>query len=260
MEQPNTFRPNTFSVGYSSNDDRFWVCLLLSIILHSAIVAMIWFIDEQLKKPKLHKVDLDNILLLKRGDSLDKSDNSQGALPPSIASPQNTPPSPPPTPNTQESSYKEQRHSKRVPLPNDKPQPKKSYQSLNQMSQPTAQASKGRDSITRRAISDLYGREWGDLGSEEKDFVTSNLREIARITQSYLEYPQAAGYLGQQGENAVEFYLLPNGDIQGLRLIRGSKYKLLDDNSTKTIRIAFKDYPRPKKRTLIRFHITYRLH
>ena len=251
---------NAISVGYSSNDDRFWVCFLLSIILHLAVVAMSWFINEQLKKPKLHKVELDNILFLKRGDSLDKNDNTQGTPPPSVASPQSTPPPPPPTPTTQEHNYKEQRQSKRVPLPNDKPQPKKSYQALNQMSQPTTQTSKGMDSRTRRAISELYGREWGDLGSEEKDFVTSNWREIARITQSSLEYPQAAGYLGQQGENAVEFYLLPNGDIEGLRLIRGSKYKLLDDNSTKTIRIAFKDYPRPKKRTLIRFHITYRLH
>lgn len=248
------------SVGYSNSEDKFWVSLLLSVVLHCCIIAIVWFINEQLKKPKLHKVELENILFLKRGDSLDKNDNKEGMTPPSLASPDSAPPTPPstPTPNTQEAEYKEQRQSKRVPLP--KQESKKTYQSLNQMSQPAQQPSKARDRTTSRAISELYGREWGDLGSEEKDFVTSNLRQIARITQSYLEYPQAAGYLGQQGENAVEFYLLPNGDIEGLRLIRSSKYKLLDDNSTKTIRIAFKDYPRPKKRTLIRFHITYKLH
>ncbi|MGX2970805.1 energy transducer TonB [Helicobacter sp. T3_23-1059] len=251
---------NALSVEYNTQD-RFWLSFLLSVILHIAIVAILWFVNEQLKKPKLHKVELDNILFLKRGDSFDKNDDTPGTPPPSIASPESAPPTPPSaSPNMQEHNFKEQRQSKRVPLPNEKQESKKTYQSLNQPNKPPAQSSKGRDRITSRAISELYGREWGDLGSVEKDFVTNNLREIARITQSYLEYPQAAGYLGQQGENAVEFYLLPNGDIQGLKLLRSSKFKLLDENSTKTIRIAFKDYPRPQKPTLIRFHITYRLH
>ncbi len=251
---------NALSVEYNTQD-RFWLSFLLSVILHIAIVVILWFVNEQLKKPKLHKVELDNILFLKRGDSFDKNDDTPGTPPPSIASPESAPPMPPSTsPNMQEHNFKEQRQSKKVPLPNEKQESKKTYQSLNQPNKPPAQSSKGRDRITSRAISELYGREWGDLGSVEKDFVTNNLREIARITQSYLEYPQAAGYLGQQGENAVEFYLLPNGDIQGLKLLRSSKFKLLDENSTKTIRIAFKDYPRPQKPTLIRFHITYRLH
>lgn len=250
---------NALSVEYNTQD-RFWLSFLFSVILHIAIVAMLWFINEQLKKPKLHKVELDNILFLKRGDSFDKNDNTPGTPPPSIASPESTPPIPPSVnQNMQESTFKEQRQSKRVPIPKEKQESKKTYQSLREPKQAPAQTSKGRDRITSRAISELYGREWGDLGSVEKDFITNNLREIARITQSYLEYPQAAGYLGQQGENAVEFYLLPNGDIQGLRLLRSSKFKLLDENSTKTIRIAFKDYPRPQKPTLIRFHITYRL-
>ena len=73
------------------------------------------------------------------------------------------------------------------------------------------------------------------------------------------QYPPTAAYLRQDGENAIEFYLLPNGDIDGLKLISSSGFVLLDKNSTKTIEIAYKDYPRPPSRTLIRFHITYYL-
>uniref|UniRef100_UPI001F1F0B9A energy transducer TonB n=1 Tax=Helicobacter bizzozeronii TaxID=56877 RepID=UPI001F1F0B9A len=116
---------------------------------------------------------------------------------------------------------------------------------------------KGMDSQTRKDIDELYGEEFGDLGTAEKDFIRSNLSEIGRITQKYLEYPSAAGYLGQDGVDAVEFYLHPNGDITGLKIILPSGYKLLDDNTLKTITIAYKDYPRPTTTTLIRIRVRY---
>ncbi|WP_285653381.1 energy transducer TonB, partial [Helicobacter ailurogastricus] len=116
---------------------------------------------------------------------------------------------------------------------------------------------KGMDSQTRKDIDELYGEEFGDLGTAEKDFIRSNLSEIGRITQKYLEYPSAAGYLGQDGVDAVEFYLHPNGDITGLKIIEASGYKLLDDNTLKTITIAYKDYPRPTTTTLIRIRVRY---
>ncbi|GMB95475.1 hypothetical protein NHP22001_00640 [Helicobacter sp. NHP22-001] len=116
---------------------------------------------------------------------------------------------------------------------------------------------KGMDSQTRKDIDELYGEEFGDLGTAEKNFIKSNLSEIGRITQKYLEYPSAAGYLGQDGVDAVEFYLHPNGDITGLKIIEASGYKLLDDNTLKTITIAYKDYPRPTTTTLIRIRVRY---
>ncbi|GAA8408631.1 hypothetical protein Hpkin61_11730 [Helicobacter pylori] len=118
---------------------------------------------------------------------------------------------------------------------------------------------KGLDNQTRRDIDELYGEEFGDLGTAEKDFIRNNLRDIGRITQKYLEYPQVAAYLGQDGTNAVEFYLHPNGDITDLKIIIGSEYKMLDDNTLKTIQIAYKDYPRPKTKTLIRIRVRYYL-
>ncbi len=124
---------------------------------------------------------------------------------------------------------------------------------------PRQENNKGLDNQTRRDIDELYGEEFGDLGTAEKDFIRNNLKDIGRITQKYLEYPQVAAYLGQDGTNAVEFYLHPNGDISDLKIIIGSEYKMLDDNTLKTIQIAYKDYPRPKTKTLIRIRVRYYL-
>ncbi len=260
---------------------RFYASIFFSFILHLCIVLFGWWLYTYIiSKPKLHKVDLENLLVLKRGHSLDKKAKNPGAPKPSIARDQNlnTPPMPntPPAQNTlpQPSSTQTQK-SQPTPRESNTPLPQEDYnpkdlkffnpsQSYAQNTPNTSrarstQSDKGLDTITSRAISELYGNEWGDLGSAEKNFVTSNLREIARITQSYLQYPPTAAYLRQDGENAIEFYLLPNGDIDGLKLISSSGFVLLDKNSTKTIEIAYKDYPRPPSRTLIRFHITYYL-
>ncbi|PAF41477.1 energy transducer TonB [Helicobacter sp. 11S03491-1] len=116
---------------------------------------------------------------------------------------------------------------------------------------------KGMDPQTKKDIDELYGEEFGDLGSAQKDFIKNNLREIGRITQNYLEYPRTAAYLGQDGQNAVEFYLHPNGDISNLRILTKSGSIILDKNTLKTIEIAYKDYPRPSVTTLIRIRVRY---
>lgn len=113
------------------------------------------------------------------------------------------------------------------------------------------------DTYTKKNISEIYGAEFGELGKEEQEFIINNLSYIGRITQSYLRYPANAGMLKQAGMNIVEFYLHPNGDISDLKIIKQSGFILLDRNSIKTIEIAYKDYPHPKVKTLIRFYISY---
>lgn len=113
------------------------------------------------------------------------------------------------------------------------------------------------DTYTKKNISEIYGPEFGQLGTEEQEFIINNLSYIGRITQSYLRYPANAGMLKQEGMNVVEFYLHPNGDISDLKIIKPSGFILLDRNSTRTIEIAYKDYPHPKVKTLIRFYISY---
>ncbi|MFC3847816.1 energy transducer TonB [Helicobacter baculiformis] len=324
---------------------NFYISLLISCLLHLLIW---WLVDygyklfKKPKQPKLVRLSPSNLLVLKRGRSLDPTKHTQGALKPSKAAPKHvpTPPShrytppirqhhtarrhrerprhrveerraerrevePRAIPHHSEETAMHSEHkalhqtehevTKKVtpekpqppqepikhpapekptpPKPVKKPEPANTAQDFNPNNlsflpseqtpvQPPARTKsyendKGLDTQTRKDIDDLYGEEFGDLGTAEKDFIKSNLSEIGRITQKYLEYPSAAGYLGQDGVDAVEFYLHPNGDITGLKIIMASGYKLLDDNTLKTITIAYKDYPRPTTTTLIRIRVRY---
>lgn len=115
------------------------------------------------------------------------------------------------------------------------------------------------DSITQSYL-ELYGEEYNSFNQVQKVFLQKNLRDIGRITQKYLRYPSLAARLRQDGTNIVEFMLYPNGDISDLRLTSSSHSTSLDDNTLETIRIAYKDYPRPKEPTKIKIYVNYFLY
>ena len=109
----------------------------------------------------------------------------------------------------------------------------------------------------------LYKDEFDHFTPDQKKFIRNNLNRIQAITQHYLTmrgYPPFAVQMHQQGTNVVEFWLLPNGDITDLRVITSSGFSVLDQNSIDTIKTAYKDYPRPKEKTKIRFYIHYQLY
>ncbi|MEA3490847.1 MAG: energy transducer TonB [Campylobacterota bacterium] len=113
---------------------------------------------------------------------------------------------------------------------------------------------------TKRMIKQLYGSEFNSYGSQQKRFIENNLGIIHRITQMTLSrngYPEVAARTGQQGVNIVSFYLHPNGKISNLRLERHMGYEALDQNTIQVIRLAYRDYPLPRKKTKIKFYVQY---
>ncbi len=113
---------------------------------------------------------------------------------------------------------------------------------------------------TKRMINKLYGSEFDGYSSEQKKFIENNLMIIHRITQMTLNqkgYPEIAARTGQQGINIVSFDLHPNGNITNLRLDKHMGYEALDRNTLQVIRIAYKDYPLPRKKTKIKFFVQY---
>lgn len=115
-------------------------------------------------------------------------------------------------------------------------------------------------SATRKIIKRLYGSEFDGYGEAQKKFIENNLALIHRITQATLSrngYPEVAARTGQQGVNIVSFYLHPNGNISNLRLEVGMGYEILDQNTLNVIRLAYKDYPLPLKKTKIKFYVEY---
>ena len=111
-------------------------------------------------------------------------------------------------------------------------------------------------------IAKYYGKEFYTFTKEQRRFIRNHLGEIQRITQNTLVrhgYPEVAVRTRQQGTNVVSFYLHPNGDVSDLRLLKPMGYEALDENTLEVIRIAYKDYPRPKTKTKIVFYVTYSL-
>lgn len=135
---------------------------------------------------------------------------------------------------------------------------------------PLANALMSGSSSVRRAkrpgmkmIKQFYGSEFNSFTPTQKRFIEKNLGSIYRITQRTLTrngYPRVAARTHQQGTQIVTFYLHPNGAITGLRYKRRLGYEALDANTMKVIRIAYKDYPRPKTKTKITFYVEYSLY
>jgi protein TonB len=128
--------------------------------------------------------------------------------------------------------------------------------------QPTPSAN-AKETYAQKMIQQYYGLEFDTYSSEQKKFIKNNLTTIHRITQRTLTmngYPDIAVRTGQQGMNVVSFYLHPNGDITELKLKRQIGYEALDSNTLDVIRIAYKDYPLPNKKTKIMFHVMYSLY
>jgi len=112
------------------------------------------------------------------------------------------------------------------------------------------------DRLTQSYIK-LYGKRYFNLSQDVKKYLKENLREILQITEEYLRYPRIAIKMKQSGTSILEFTLKPNGDITNLKIIRSSQHNILDKNSIKTIKMAYKDYPLVTEDTLIRIYVQY---
>lgn len=127
-----------------------------------------------------------------------------------------------------------------------------------QLKQSYLKKEKTLDKQTKKFI-DLYGKEYENFDIKTKLFLQKNIKNIGTITQRYLQYPYLSVQANQSGINIVQFYLYPNGEISHLKIIKSSKYFLLDDNTIQTIQEAYKDYPVPSQKTLIKIFVKYKL-
>lgn len=113
---------------------------------------------------------------------------------------------------------------------------------------------------TTKSYIKLYGEEFYHFEPEVKQYLEANLGKIGSVTQKYLKYPTISIKTRQQGINIVEFMLYPNGDITAPKIISSSTYSALDQNSIRTIQIAYKDYPKPTRPTKIKIYVNYIYH
>ena len=117
--------------------------------------------------------------------------------------------------------------------------------------------------VTLETIEKLYGKEFETFTKVQKAFIKDNINKFGQITQRVLNrmgYPRLAQRLGLSGVNVVEFTLFPDGSIKGLKISDSSEYSILDDYTLELIEIAYKDYPRPKTPTKLKFNVIYKLY
>lgn len=267
-----------------------FVALLLSLTIHAILLMLVlWEFrsDKFYNPPHMgrsdgERVSLKHFRFSQGGEISDKENsgaNAQGSVreqtPPQEKSEsaltQEAPKTQkqsqkPKTPTLKSTNQKPKSQPKRVPQSTPKSGSESLVQSLARPPKSMQNAPQmpsiydfGKD-MSNQDIKDLYGEEFGSLDAEQRKFIKDNLSGIGRVTQRYLKYPQIAGKMGQQGDNIVEFYLHPNGDISDLKLLTPSGFRLLDENSMHTIRIAYKDYPYPSVKTKIRIRVMYRVY
>lgn len=237
---------------------RHFTALFVSLLLHGALIALALYLYQLAPKPKEStpqaRLSLRSVAIPKAPSSAPSAIESPASplsqeSPLKKSLPQSKESSPKPRPLPKE-SRPVPKTKEPLPAPKPKESPLASSPSIEQLSQ------KFQDSD----IKELYGDEFFGLSIKEQKYLEDNLRSIGAITQRYLKYPNLAGELGQEGVNAVEFYLHPNGDISDLKLLYGTSYTMLDKNSLKTVELAYKDYPRPSSKTKIRIKVFYRIY
>ena len=229
---------------------RDLIALLSSLLVHAILLLIFWqfWSEKPEQNPAPKRTSLQNLKIL--NDTSTTPSRPHQA--PKITSNQALPAQPP-------NANRESTNTPRTKTPK-KPKSPQTAPSQEANSPQKMQTPSIYD-LSRRFensdIKELYGDEFFTLSEQEQEFVEDNLRQIGQITQRYLKYPQIAGELGEEGINALEFYLHPNGDISALKLIHSTGYTILDKNSLATIKIAYKDYPCPKSTTKIRIKVHY---
>ena len=109
---------------------------------------------------------------------------------------------------------------------------------------------------------EAYGEAFGKLSEGEKQYIIDNQEIMRRITQEQLNRLGPVNIprnLNVNTMNIIEFYLHPNGDISGLRIVDASGHQILDDTSLQTIEYSYHRYPLPKQKTLVRYKVGYYL-
>ncbi|EAI7261183.1 energy transducer TonB [Campylobacter lari] len=100
------------------------------------------------------------------------------------------------------------------------------------------------------------------ITSQESIFLTNNnelLKEIKQAIDEALIYPRQAKKMRMSGEILAEFTWTKDKNLLNLKILKPSKYKLLNDSALETIRIASKNFPQYEKTFHIRIPLIYKI-
>ncbi|EGK8022969.1 energy transducer TonB [Campylobacter lari] len=100
------------------------------------------------------------------------------------------------------------------------------------------------------------------ITSQESISLTNNnelLKEVKQAIDEALIFPRQAKKMRMSGEILVEFTWTKDKNLLNLKILKPSKYKLLNDSALETIRIASKNFPQYEKTFHIRIPLIYKI-
>ncbi|HEG2582009.1 TPA: energy transducer TonB [Campylobacter lari] len=100
------------------------------------------------------------------------------------------------------------------------------------------------------------------ITSQESISLANNnelLKEVKQAIDEALIYPRQAKKMRMSGEILVEFTWTKYKNLLNLKILKPSKYKLLNDSALETIRIASKNFPQYEKTFHIRIPLIYKI-
>ncbi|MCV3472598.1 energy transducer TonB [Campylobacter sp. CNRCH_2015_0338h] len=100
------------------------------------------------------------------------------------------------------------------------------------------------------------------ITSQESISLANNnelLKEVKQAIDEALIYPRQAKKMRMSGEILVEFTWTKDKNLLNLKILKPSKYKLLNDSALETIRIASKNFPQYEKTFHIRIPLIYKI-
>ncbi|EAH8851070.1 TonB family protein [Campylobacter lari] len=100
------------------------------------------------------------------------------------------------------------------------------------------------------------------ITSQESISLTNNnelLKEVKQAIDEALIYPRQAKKMRMSGKILVEFTWTKDKNLLNLKILKPSKYKLLNDSALETIRIASKNFPQYEKTFHIRIPLIYKI-
>src|SRR5512143_3706551 len=112
--------------------------------------------------------------------------------------------------------------------------------------------------IDQLARKGMPARQPGDesvtLDTDEFKFISYN-RWLKLKIESVLKYPELAAASGYQGTLFIKFDILKDGSLGGVEVLKGSGYKILDDEAVRAIRSSAPFQPLPADWNMERYSI-----
>ncbi len=137
-------------------------------------------------------------------------------------------------------------------------QPKKVAKSPAANPAPLAKESAPRTS-DRAAQNQVKDSPVESVESYQERYREENLSIIREAILSYLRYPPIARRMGWEGTVLIRFTLLPDGRLGESRVEKGSGHKVLDRSALEAVKLAHKDFPKPREKVTLVIPIVYRL-